>query len=233
MPDFDRHARSYRDEVEHAIGFARQDLGFFTAAKAAEILRLVERRIGDPSALTALDVGCGSGETDRELVGSFARLYGVDTSPEMIEAAAAANPTVQYQFYDGTTLPFDDETFELAFAVSVLHHVPPPSWSGLVRELRRVTKPHGLVVVIEHNPYNPMTRLAVFRCAFDHDATLLRLAEVEQLFDQNELDISDSRYIMFFPWRGRRLRSLESRLWRFPLGAQYVVGGRPRPLGEE
>lgn len=230
MPKFDRYESSYRCEVEHAIGFSGQPLEFFTAVKAAEMLRAVERHVGDASQLTALDVGCGAGETDRELVGSFARLHGVDVSPGMIEAATTANPTVRYQLYDGETLPFDDEAFDVVFAISVLHHVPPLSWGGLVSELRRVARRSGLVVVIEHNPHNPMTRLAVARCTFDRDATLLRRGRVKRLFTQCGLRTCESRYIMFFPWRAVLLRRIEVRLGRIPAGAQYLVAGRPQAV---
>lgn len=228
MPEFDCYESSYRDEVDHAIRFSGQPLEFFTALKVAELLRVVERHVGDPSELTALDVGCGSGETDRELVDSFAQLHGVDVSPGMVAAASRANPGVRYQHYDGRTLPFDDGAFDLVFAISVLHHVPPPSWGRFVSELRRVVRPTGLVVAIEHNPLNPLTRLAVAKCAFDRDATLLSRRRVERLFAQHGLDSCDGRHIMVFPWRGSWLRRIEARLGGIPLGAQHLVAGRRR-----
>lgn len=229
MPEFDRYEHSYREEVERAIGFVRQDLDFFAKAKARELLGLVERRVGNPSELIALDVGCGTGETDHDLGSRFSGFHGVDVSARMIEVASAANPTFQYQVYDGRTLPFENETFDVVFAICVLHHVPPTNWPRFVGEMRRVTRKNGLVAVIEHNPFNPLTRLTVSRCAFDEDATLLRRKTVERLFDQNGLDRCDARYIMFFPWDGSVLRSIEVCLRRVPLGAQYVIAGRPRP----
>ena len=39
--------------------------------------------------------------------------------------------------------------------------------------MRRVVRPGGLLCIIEHNPFNPLTRLAVVRCEFDRDAVLL------------------------------------------------------------
>ncbi len=75
--------------------------------------------------MRALDVGCGVGVTDAHLAGRFAELQGVDTSEEAIRRAAAANPGVLYRAYDGDRLPYEDETFDLAFAICVMHHVDP------------------------------------------------------------------------------------------------------------
>ena len=93
-----------------------------------------------------------------------ALLAGVDPSEAMIEAARKANPEADYRVADGTELPFEDGSFDLAFAVCVLHHVAPPDRPAFVAELARVTRPGGLTVVFEHNPLNPLTRLAVRRC---------------------------------------------------------------------
>ena len=50
--------------------------------------------------------------------------------------------------------------------------------AGFVADMVRVTRPGGLVCVIEHNPLNPLTRLAVNRCPFDADAVLLRSGQL-------------------------------------------------------
>src|SRR5207248_6423747 len=101
----------------------------------------------------------------------------------------------------------------------------PANWRSFVEELARVTKRGGLVVVIEHNPLNPLTRLAVSRCDFDEGAVLLRARQTRRLLAEAGLTVAEARYIAFFPWRGRILRLAESRLGRLPLGAQYAVAG--------
>jgi len=119
--------------------------------------------------------------------------------------------------------PYADETFDLTFAICVLHHVAPGDWPGFVGELVRVTRPGGLVALFEHNPLNPLTRLVVNRCVFDEDAVLLRSGRLELLMDQHSVVGTSSRYLLFTPWRA--LRRLERRLRRIPLGAQYVTYG--------
>ena len=85
-------------------------------------------------------------------------------------------------------------------------------------------RPGGLVVVYEHNPLNPLTRVAVSRCEFDEGVELLSRGETKSLLRRAGLEPIESRYIAFFPWRGRGLRALEHGLARLPLGGQYVVG---------
>jgi SAM-dependent methyltransferase len=141
----------------------------------------------------------------------------------MIEAARTANPKVDYRVADGTQLPFEDGSFDLAFAVCVLHHVPPPDRPVFVAELARVTRPGGLAVVLEHNPLNPLTRLAVSRCEFDDDAILLGRRETRGRLRAVGLEPVEQRYIIFFPWRSAVLGRAERALAPVPLGAQYYV----------
>ncbi|HTQ44923.1 MAG TPA: class I SAM-dependent methyltransferase [Polyangiaceae bacterium] len=224
---FDEYRDTYREEVEHSIAFAGQGLDFFTEAKAAALLELARRRLGDPVQLRVLDVGCGPGETDAYL-GAVGDLHGVDISEELVERARARNPGATYAHYDGGRLPYDDDVFDLAFAICVLHHVHPVDWGRFMGELVRVVRPGGLAVIVEHNPLNPLTRLAVARCAFDDDAILVGRTLVTELLRHAGAEPEEARYFLFFPWRSGPLRRLEQRLGGLPLGAQYLVASRSR-----
>src|SRR5687767_15087789 len=114
--DFDAYAATYRDAVEHSIAFGGKSHEYFTRRKADHLVGLSRRLLGDPAGLSVLDVGCGVGATDTFLAGRFADLQGVDIAAEAIERAAARNPTVRYQSYDGRSLPFSDGEVDLAFA---------------------------------------------------------------------------------------------------------------------
>lgn len=179
--------------------------------------------MGDPSTLRALDVGCGTGETDSLLVGKLGTIEGVDVSEGVLEAARARHPELTYRQYDGHNLPYDAPCFDVAFAICVVHHVPPLQWQSFIAELGRVVRSGGLLVVMEHNPFNPLTRLAVARCAFDDDAVLVRRRGVERLVRNAGLEVRDSRYIEFLPWDHRLLRRAERVLTELPFGAQYAV----------
>jgi SAM-dependent methyltransferase len=224
-PRFEEYGDTYRDEVQKSIDFIGRDHTFFTEVKVRTLVELAERELGDPGSVHALDVGCGTGETDTFLAGRLGRLEGVDVAESVLETARARNPGVAYRSYDGERLPYDDGAFDLVFTICVVHHVPPPRWQSFVAELARVVRPGGVLTIIEHNPLNPLTRLAVSRCEFDDEATLLRRGRTEALVRSAGLELRPSRYIIFFPWKSPVLTKAERVLRRVPLGAQYVVTG--------
>jgi SAM-dependent methyltransferase len=229
LTDYDKYRDRYTDELDEAVSFSGADHDFFTRAKAEELVRLVERHRGDPQELDALDVGCGIGLTDRHLTGRFRTLTGSDVSPGVLETAARANPGVRYELAERGRLPFEDARFDLTFAVCVVQVVHPEERPRFVAEVARVTRPDGLVVVFEHNPLNPLTRLVVRRCEFGEDARMLRMREAERLLRESGMTTVDRGFMLLFPSRRRRVLAVERALRRLPLGAQYYLAGRARP----
>ena len=221
---FDSYAgTAYDDAVASAIRFSGQGHGFFLEAKVRWLLELVSRRVGDPADLELLDFGCGVGLMDGLLVPNVKRLHGVDVSAAAIEVAARANPDVSYTSYEGGGLPYEAGSFDVSFAVCVLHHVSPENRPQVVSEMARVTRNGGLVVVFEHNPLNPLTRLVVSRIPFDDDAILLGTREAAALLAAAGLVGPERRYILIAPWRLALLEPVERFLGPVPLGAQYYV----------
>jgi SAM-dependent methyltransferase len=229
---YDRYRDRYERDLDRAVGFSGTSHAFFTEAKAMELLGLAHRHLDDLSRVDALDVGCGIGLTDRYLECRLRSLTGVDVSPGVLERAEQTNPWARYVLYDGERLPFDDRSFDLTFAVCVVQVIDPAKRPRFVSELTRVTRPTGLVVAFEHNPFNPLTRLVVRRCAFGHDASMLSPGRMAALFRRASLSVVEGGYMLLFPSRGNRLRKLERSVARLPLGAQYYLAGRaPSRLG--
>ena len=226
--EFDEHARGYEEAVESAIAFAGQEQEFYTRAKAALLLEIARRRLGDPSRLSVLDVGCGPGLIENLSSSCWGSVHGVDTSSRMVDLARQADPSGHYRTYDGARLPYPDESHDLTFAICVLHHVEPPVRLHLVREMVRVTKSAGVMAVFEHNPLNPLTRRVVRNCVFDKGVELLPRSDLASLFRRAGLDVVEERYLLFFPSSRRWVNRVEHTLRRVPFGAQYVVvGARP------
>jgi hypothetical protein len=92
--------------------------------------------------------------------------------------------------------------------------------------MRRVLRPRGIACIIEHNPWNPLTRLAVLRCPFDKDAVLLRARRVEALFRAAGFRQIRSEHILLLPWTGALAEKVERALAALPLGAQYACSAR-------
>ena len=224
--DFDHHADTYREDVENAIAWSGKDVDYFAEGKANLLVAVAERRLGDPGKLRALDIGCGVGVTDRFLAGRFGALHGVDIAADAVEKARKANPEVHYESYDGGVLPFADDSVDLAFTICVVHHVPTGDWPAFAAEMKRVVRPGGLVVVFEHNPLNPLTRVSVSRCPFDEDVTLLRAGTTARLLGDAGLSPVERRFFYFLPVRDVATSRLERALTRVPLGAQYFVAAQ-------
>jgi ubiquinone/menaquinone biosynthesis C-methylase UbiE len=223
---FDEHARSYDEQIERAIAFSGREHDFFTKAKVDSLVSLFARRLGDPDGMRVLDVGCGSGVAHRFLAPEVGALEATDVSAEMLTLARRANPTVAYHQTEGDRMPLETAGFDVAVATCVVHHVPPPERPTFLAEMARVVRPGGLVVLFEHNPLNPLTRLVVRRVDFDADAELIRSRPLRDLLRRTGLRHLESRFIVFFPWRGAVFAAAESLLRSVPLGAQYYVCGR-------
>jgi SAM-dependent methyltransferase len=220
-------AERYREALDRAVSFSGASHKFFAQAKAEELLRLARRHLGDPASLDALDAGCGIGLVDQHLRGRFGSLTGADVSAEALETAARENPGVGYELAHEGRLPFAEDTFDVTFAANVVQVVPDEQRAQFVSELARVTRPGGLVVVFEHNPYNPLTQIVVRRFELRDEVRMLTPQHTKRLLRDNRLQQVDSGFILLFPSRRRRLLTVERTLRSFPLGAQYYVAARP------
>lgn len=225
--DFDDFADSYERDIEKSIAFSGAEHALFLRIKADLLVDLAGRHLGDVSKLEVLDVGCGVGEAHRFLEGRFGALHGVDVAGDAVGRARERHPWATYTTSRaGDPMPFEEGVFDLAFAVCVVHHVPPKDWLGFVTEMRRVVRPGGVVAVFEHNPLNPLTRKVVNDCEFDADAVLLSRRRAAVLQRDAGLERLESPYIVFFPREGRTLRAIERYLRWLPVGAQYYVASR-------
>ncbi len=227
-PLFDKHEHSYTEQVNEALNFIGKDVDFFTQLKAKRLLELSQRLKGDLNGLYALDLGCGIGLTDSYLSGRFAGLHGADVSNRSLDRAREANPSVRYSGYDGHVLPYTGEMFDIVFAICAMHHVLPDSRANFLAEIRRVLKPDGLGVIFEHNPLNPLTRIAVARCEFDRDVVLVWPRNLSNLFIANGFLPIEKKYIAFFPWSHPLVERLEHSLGWLPLGGQYYMVARKK-----
>ena len=126
----------------------------------------------------ALDVGCGTGRLMAAL-STYGHVVGVEPSGGMLEVLRGENRGEAKQG-SATALPFEDECFDLVYCVAVLHHLAAPGEVGAaLREMVRVAKRSGRVVVIDHNPLNPYWPVAMRRAPQDTgDERLIPLREI-------------------------------------------------------
>ncbi len=94
-----------------------------------------------------IDVGCGTGSLTFALLeaADIAEIEAVDLSPLFVEEAKRRNadPRIHIQQADACALPFEDDRFDRALSLLVLHFIPEPAKA--VAEMRRVVRPGGTV----------------------------------------------------------------------------------------
>jgi SAM-dependent methyltransferase len=226
--EFDRYSARYARTVSDSIAFSGLQVDFFVRAKAGRLLELMRTHFGDARDLSLLDVGCGVGSYHPHLRQETGPIHGVDISADSIRIARENNPDVAYKTFDGSSLPYDRASFDVAYAICVLHHVPPPQRSAFLAEMVRVVRPGGLVVLFEHNPVNPATRYAVWKCPFDEDAVLLSRGESLALLREAGLARPSGNYMLALPATEGWMRRVDDALSGIPIGAQYyALGVRP------
>lgn len=116
--------------------------------------------LGDVRGLRLLDAGCGPGLYASELVARGAELVGFDASSDMVRLARArVGPAATFRAHDlGRPLDWlDDSSFDVALLALVIHHVD--DRVGALRELHRVLRPGGALVVSTHHPVSDWRRL--------------------------------------------------------------------------
>ena len=220
---FDEYRDSYANVVNDSVSFTGLDVDFFTRVKAGYVSDMCNAHFADLTRVRALDIGCGVGNFHGLLKPLFGELNGVDVSRQSIDQAIENHPDVHYQSYDGLRLPFEDESFDLVYTICVMHHVPPEHWPNFVREMKRVLRKGGLVLVFEHNPRNPLPMRAVNSCEFDEDAVLLPGGTIVSLFEDAGFSSINEQFILSLPAASRILRILDGWVSKLGLGAQYYV----------
>jgi len=100
-----------------------------------------------------LDVGCGTGRWAQEMAQSFpdANVIGLDIFDPPIEVDASAKPS-NYQFVMADALkglPFSSYQFDFVHQRSLSCVIPTSRWLQVVKELVRVTRPGGMVELVE------------------------------------------------------------------------------------
>jgi len=103
-----------------------------------------------------LDVGTGPGYlalAAAKLVAPGGAAVGIDASPEMIARARARaaqrGSQAEYTVATAESLPFESASFDVVVSRLVFHHLPGDAKVAALREMARVLRPHGRLLIVD------------------------------------------------------------------------------------
>ena len=118
-------------------------------------LQRVCELLEDPGSRT-LDIGCGPGIMVEQLLESGSEAFGVDIAEGMIsecEKSFSGNPNAHFSVGQIENLEFDDEFFDSVVCMGVVEYIADDDIA--VKEMARVTKPGGQVIITVPNRLSP------------------------------------------------------------------------------
>ena len=156
---------------------------------------LYRRLVSDLTGKSVLDYGCGRGDMSLQYLHNGAsNLCAIDISSVYVDdarrrarAAGYGEETARFAVMDAHRLEFPDAHFDLVAGWSILHHLDPEI---AMREIHRVLKPGGRVLLWEPLADHPLMRL--FRWLTPHART-----EDERPFSGEDI----RRLVRSCPWR--------------------------------
>lgn len=199
---FSRHARDWWDphgplRTLHAINPARLDY--------------IDRRCG-LAGRQVLDLGCGGGLLCEGMAARGARVTGVDSSAELIEAARghAQQANLPVEYIHGSSaelLAGGGPCFDLITCLEMLEHVPDPG--AVVADCRRLLKPGGDLILSTLNRTTAAYTFAILGAEYvagllprgTHDyEQFIRPSELAACCRANGLEVLDISGLAYLPW---------------------------------
>ena len=130
-----QHTRAVRERYDRLAKHYDERWADYIGSSVRHTLDAIRRAPGE----IILDVGCGTGAVQRQLGD---HVVGVDLSEGMLARGAGARAAA-----DVLSLPFPDHAFDIVVSISSLHYWVDPIHA--LREIRRVTKPEGRLVLTD------------------------------------------------------------------------------------
>ena len=160
--------------------------------RARDLVRRIEGCLSTADAV--LDIGSGTCN-----VCEILRAQGFDVVPVDVRNLSFVD-SITPVLYDGKTLPFADDRFDVGLLITVLHHTPDPE--AVVREAARVC--WRLVIIEDIFKNRPHKYLTFFMDSLlnlefaGHPHTNKSDAQWREAFDRLSLVVADAKYQQSF-----------------------------------
>ncbi|MGH9716566.1 MAG: class I SAM-dependent methyltransferase [Candidatus Acidiferrales bacterium] len=135
--------------------FTNQAVPFSLRHRQEDALNLMLRLSRVGASDTVLDVACGPGIVACAFAAVARHVTGIDITPAMLDRARSLQQenglrNLAWECGDVATLPFPDDSFSIVVTRYSFHHFLSPA--EVLREMARVCRPSGRVMVVDVSP---------------------------------------------------------------------------------
>jgi len=192
---FDAVSCIYETPVWYPLAVSAATAG---RSSSEELVEHVAKCVASEGADDVVDIACGTGLFARGIARSApeATVYGADASEEMLRRAVhkARHEGVVLELAraDAGNLPYADSSFDAATCCGALHLLPDPE--GALREMARVLRPEGLLVVttlVDEPPFGAFPLRCGMRLVYDMKT--FETDELASTFADAGFEVADAR----------------------------------------
>ena len=163
-----------------------------------------------PPSQRILDFGCGIGLQSFLLAKAGYQVIGLETvedksldgflkgkaeshiksreeSMENVWQVINKKTKINFKFYDGKKIPYQDGHFDIVFAYAVLEHIPPIEVPNIINEIHRVLRTNGLFYIFQLPQRTSYTEFIARKLGMESHEFLWDLKTVNSLLDKNGL----------------------------------------------
>jgi len=156
-----------------------------------------------------LDVGCGTGLHLEMYQRYGCKLYGIDTSPSMLEIAKARlGESAELRLADATQMPYEAGSFDSVICMLALHEMDERMRSEVIGEIKRVVKRDGRILLIDFHAGSPrplkgwlsklvivLSEVAAGRRHFRNYRHFMSIGGLPRLIEESKLSIEKEKIV--------------------------------------
>ena len=156
-----------------------------------------------------LDVGCGTGLHLEMHQRYGCKLYGIDTSPSMLEIAKARlGESAELRLADATQMPYEAGSFDSVICMLALHEMDERMRSEVIGEIKRVVKRDGRILLIDFHAGSPrplkgwlsklvivLSEVAAGRRHFRNYRHFMSIGGLPHLIEESKLSIEKEKIV--------------------------------------
>ena len=114
-------------------------------------LKAIINHIQEMDGKRILEVGCGKGRVSKVFKNRGANVFGIDISGQLLLSASKIRP-FHFIKAEAYSVPFKDNAFDCVVLLEVIEHIP--NLAQVFKELARVLKKEGSLIVVDRNKFS-------------------------------------------------------------------------------